>query len=145
MIAYLDTSALVKRYVAERGSSETIAFTSQADVVATSIVSRAEIAAALAKAARTRVLTPVAARKAQRAFTAEWQNLVRVAVSEAVVERAERMAWDHALRGYDAVHLATALSWQGTVDPGLTFATFDRRLWEVARLSGLEPWPPRLD
>ena len=145
MIVYLDTSALVKRYVEERGSTETIALATRADVVATSIVSRAEIAAALAKAARTRVLTAAAARRAQRAFTAEWQDLVRIAVSEAVVERAERLAWDHALRGYDAVHLGTALSWQDSVDPDLTFATFDRRLWEVAQLAGLEAWPARLD
>jgi predicted nucleic acid-binding protein len=145
LIAYLDTSALVKRYVAERGSNETIALVGRADVVVTSIVSRAEIAAALARAARARVLTAAAARKAQRVFASEWPDLVRIAVSEAVVERAERLAWDHALRGYDAVHLATALSWRESVDPTLAFATFDRRLWEVARRTGLESWPARLD
>ena len=52
MIAYFDASALVKRYFAERGSRETIALTAESEMVATSIVTRAEVAAAFAKAAR---------------------------------------------------------------------------------------------
>lgn len=145
MIAYLDTSALIKRYVAERGSKETVALTSQAEVVATSIVSRAEVAAALAKAARTGLLSPAAARKAQRAFVGEWMDLARVLVSEAVVERAQALAWEHALRGSDAVHLASALFWQESVDGATVFATFDRRLWKAAREAGLNSWPDDLE
>lgn len=61
MIAYLDASALVKRYVVERGSRETQAFMADADIVATSIVSRAEVSAAFATAARTRLVTIEAA------------------------------------------------------------------------------------
>jgi len=40
MIAYLDTSALVKRYIAETGSQEVAALITQAEQVGTSIVSR---------------------------------------------------------------------------------------------------------
>ena len=57
MIAYLDASALVKRYIVEGGSNETIALTAEAEMTATSIVSRAEVAAALAKAVRTGLVT----------------------------------------------------------------------------------------
>ena len=52
MILYLDASALVKRYVAERGSREVIGLTTAAEIVATSLISRAEVAAALARAVR---------------------------------------------------------------------------------------------
>ena len=48
MILYLDASALVKRYVTERGSRETADVCAKAEIVATSLVSRAEVAAALA-------------------------------------------------------------------------------------------------
>jgi hypothetical protein len=51
--AYLDGSALLKRYLLERGSRETLALTADSETVATSIVSRAEVAAAFAKATRT--------------------------------------------------------------------------------------------
>ena len=66
MILYLDASALVKRYVAERGSDEVIALMAGADAAATSLVSRAEVAAALARAVRLGALDGESGRRAQR-------------------------------------------------------------------------------
>lgn len=144
MIAYLDASALVKRYVTERGSAETIELTTTADVVATSLVSRAEVAAALAKAVRSGLLSDDEARKAQRTFAGEWPDLARIPVTEALVARAETLAWDHALRGYDAVQLASALTWQESVGTDIVVATFDTQLWKAARQAGMKAWPENL-
>lgn len=144
MIAYLDASALVKRYVSEQWSVETITLTTTADVVATSLVSRAEVAAALAKAVRTKVLSEAEARKAQRTFAGEWPDLARIPVTEALVARAETLAWDHALRGYDAVQLASALTWQESIGTDIVVATFDTQLWEAVREAGLKAWPESL-
>ena len=141
MIVYLDASALVKRYIAERGSEETIALTADSDVTATSIVSRAEVAAAFAKAVRAGLVKDDVARNAQRRFAGDWPDLARVSLTEAVVERAERLAWEHGLRGYDAVQLASALAWQESIGEEIMMATFDRQLWEAASRSGLMPWP----
>jgi uncharacterized protein len=110
VIAYLDASALVKRYIVERGSRETIALTAGSEMTATSIVSRAEVSAALAKAARSGLVTDNIARSARRSFAGDWPDLVRVPVTEALVECAETLAWDQGLRGHDAVQLASALS-----------------------------------
>lgn len=141
MIAYLDASALVKRYIVERGSQETIALTADSGMTATSMVSRAEVAAALAKAARTGLITHEVARKAQRRFAGDWSDLVRMPVTEALVERAEGLAWHYSLRGYDAVQLAAALTWQESVGEEITLATFDQQLWEAAKRTGLKVWP----
>jgi uncharacterized protein len=144
VIAYLDASALVKRYVVERGSRETIALTADSEMIATSIVTRAEVAAALAKAVRVGVVPEVRARSAQRSFARDWPDLVRVPVTEALVERAEALAWDHELRGYDAVQLASALTCQESVGAEIQLATFDRQLWEAASKAGLKAWPDKL-
>jgi uncharacterized protein len=144
VIAYLDASALVKRYVVERGSRETIALTADSEMTATSIVSRAEVAAALAKAVRAGLVKNEVARNAQRRFAVDWRDLARVSVTEVLVERAERLAWEHGLRGYDAVQLASALTWQESVGEEIVVATFDPQLWEAAKRTGLEPWPDRL-
>ena len=144
MIAYLDASALVKRYVTERRSKETIELTTAAEVVATSMVSRAEVGAAFAKAVRSGLLSERQARNAQRTFAGEWQDLARIPVTEALVARAETLAWDHALRGYDAVQLASALTWQESVGTEIMLATFDRELWEAARQVGINAWPENL-
>ena len=141
MIAYLDASALVKRYIIERGSRETIALTADLEMTATSIVSRAEVAAALAKAGRVGLVNKEVARNAQRRFTADWTDFVRVRVTEALVERADGLAWEHGLRGYDAVQLASALSWQESVGEEIVLATFDPQLWEAAKRTGLRAWP----
>ena len=144
MIAYLDASALVKRYLVERGSRQTIALTADSEMVATSIVTRAEVAAALAKAARTGLVTRDRARSAQRSFAEDWPDLVRVPATEVLVERAETLAWDHGLRGYDAVQLASALTWQDSVGTEILLASFDQQLWEAAPKAGLKAWPDKL-
>lgn len=144
MITYLDASALVKRYFVERGSRETIALTAESEMIATSIVTRAEVAAALAKATRAGIVTEDRARSAQRSFSGDWPDLVRVPVTEALVERAEALAWDHGLRGYDAVQLASALAWQESVGTEIVLATFDQQLWEAAPRAGLRAWPDKL-
>ena len=141
MIAYLDASALVKRYIVEQGSKETIALTAESEITASSILSRAEVAAALAKAVRIGLVTQEVARSAQRMFVRDWPDLVRVPVTEALVERAEGLAWEHGLRGYDSVQFASALTWQESVGEGIVLATFDQRLWEAAKRMGLTAWP----
>jgi predicted nucleic acid-binding protein len=141
---YLDTSALVKRYVTEPGSEDIVALTAAAEAVATSLVTRAEVAAALARAVRVGALDNDSGRRAQRRFSREWPTFVRVPITEALVFRAETLAWDHGLRGYDAVHLAAALTWRDAIGRDVVLATFDRQLWDAAPDAGLQPWPERL-
>jgi predicted nucleic acid-binding protein len=144
MILYLDASTLVKRYVAELGSVEVGDAISKADVVGTSLISRPEVAAALAKAVRVEALTQEEASACLQVFREEWPDLMRVQVTEMVVTRADTLAWEHGLRGYDAVHLAAASIWQDALGEQVTFSTFDRRLWETAKRVGLAIHPADL-
>ncbi len=143
MIVYLDASALVKRYVTEVGSADVNALTDGAEAVATALVTRAEVGAAFARAVRVGVLDDVGGRRAQRRFSREWPDLMRIPVTEALVARAEAVAWTHALRGYDAVQLASALTWQDALGQEIVVATFDRQLWDAVPHAGLRPWPAK--
>jgi uncharacterized protein len=143
-MTYLDASALVKRYVVERGSRETNALTAASEIVATSLVTRAEVAAALAKAVRMGLVSEDGARRAQRLFVEDWPDLVRVPVTDALMARAEALAWTHGLRGYDAVQLASAIAWREAIGTDILLATFDRQLWEAAPKAGLMAWPDTL-
>jgi predicted nucleic acid-binding protein len=144
VIAYVDASALVKRYVRETASEQTIELTARADVVATSVITRAEVAAALSKAARVGLLSEPHARRALRRFAAEWPHLARVPVSDALVARAGDLAWEYALRANVAIQLASGLAWQELLATDVVFATFDRPLWAAARGAGLFAWPESL-
>lgn len=141
MILYLDASALVKRYVAETGSAEVAQAIAAAKSVGTAVISRVEVAAALARATRGRWLARDEAHAALQVFRAEWASLVRLQLTEVVVAQADAVAWEYGLRGYDAVHLAAARFWQTSLGEAVTLATFDRELGEAARLAGLIPWP----
>jgi predicted nucleic acid-binding protein len=144
MILYLDASALVKRYVAELGSAEVSAAISRAQVTGTSLLSRAEVEAALARAVRVHALTQEEALASLQVFRNEWPDLMRVQVTEMVVARAGAFAWDHGLRGYDAVHLAAASGWQDALGERVTLATLNKDLWTVAESVGLEAYPADL-
>ena len=144
MIVYLDASALVKRYVAEAGSPEVGDLITSAAVVGTAVISRAEVSAALAKAVRMGVLQREGGEAALQVFRAEWPNLVRLQLTEGIAVQADVLAWTHDLRGYDAVHLATARFWQDSLGEPVTVATFDQQLWEASEPAGLTGWPATL-
>ncbi len=141
MIVYLDASALIKRYVAETGSVEVGDLIGKAEAVGTALLSRAEVSAALAKAVRMKFVARDAAAAALKAFTADWDHLIRLQLTEALAARAASLAWEHGLRGYHAVHLASALLWHDTLGEQIVVATFDRQLWQGSRDAGLAAWP----
>jgi len=144
VIVYFDSSALVKRYLAEADSAQVRTLLAEAVITGTSLISRAEVSAALAKAVRMNWLTRDLAGQLLRVFRAQWADLITVDVTEAVVAQADSLAWEYGLRGYDAVHLASALLWQNGLSETVTLATFDKQLWAAAQLVGLEVWPGAL-
>ncbi len=74
-------------------------------------------------------------------FDEAWQRMAVVELDERIAAAAVAIARDHPLRASDAIHLASALA---VADPtaGVTFACFDRRLWEAAGALGLDRMPP---
>jgi predicted nucleic acid-binding protein len=140
-MVYLDASALVKRYVAEIGSEAVYRLIGETKVIGTSLITRAEVAAAIARGTRLGLLATEEARAALHLFYAQWPDLIRLQLTETVVARAGGLAWEHSLRGYDAVHLAAALFWQETIGDPVVLATFDRQLWDKGAAAGLATWP----
>jgi predicted nucleic acid-binding protein len=144
MILYLDSSVLAKRYLAEVGSAEVEQLVAGAELVATSIITRVEVSAALARARRQNLLDAEPAARLRAQFARHWGSLLRLSLLESTVERADSLAWELDLRGYDAVHLASALSWREAISEAPTLATFDKELWKAAQTQELEVWPQDL-
>lgn len=143
MILYLDTSALVKLYVRERGSAEVHRRVAEAEVIATSVVAYAEARAAFARLRRERPASGKRHRARVEQLDRDWEKYARVELGPAVVHSAGELAEEHGLRGFDAIHLASAL-WLEAVRAGdLAFAAFDRRLVAAATAAGLTASPAR--
>ncbi len=98
--------------------------------MATSTVAYAEARAALARREREGVLDEVGYRRAVGALDDEWRRYARLAVSNLVAYRAGEMAERYALRGFDAVHLASAARLRERFGD-LRFLAFDDRLLEA--------------
>jgi predicted nucleic acid-binding protein len=144
MILYLDTSALVKRYLVEAGTPEVEQWISQARPASTCLLTRAEMAAAVCKAIRMNWIEAGQGQFALQRFRLEWEMFARLPVYEATVQRADVLACQHDMRGYDAVHLACALLYQEGLGESVHLATFDRQLWRAAQAEGLAVLPERL-
>lgn len=141
MIVYADTSALVKLFVQEESSDATREMLSGAQVIGTGLLTRAELGAALARGAQRGYLAVEDALEARRRLERVWGSWVHIMMDETVVLRAEAMAWEYALRGYDAVHLASAWVWSEEMGYPVVLATFDRELWQATQAVGLTAWP----
>lgn len=140
-IIYLDTSALLKVYIQEAQSENVRLLFDHADGMGTSIVTYTEMASAMARAARMQLITEGESKASWGKFLGDWPGFLRLNLSSQLTERAALLAWDFGLRGYDAIHLATALTWQEALGSPICLATFDRLLWGAGKNIGVEVWP----
>jgi predicted nucleic acid-binding protein len=132
LILYLDTSALVKLYVEEPGSDEVGARVERASAVVTARIAYAEARAAFARHRREGGLTGAELRRVVQQLDHEWSTYGVVDAGENVVRRAGALAERHALRGFDALHLASALELR-RAGGEIAFMSFDARLTSAAR------------
>lgn len=139
MIAYFETSALVKLLIAEPETSDAEVLWDEAAGLVTSELTYPECRAALAAATGAGRLTRSALRAAKAELERRWCQFVRVEVGESVARAAGDLAEHHALQAYDAVHLASAL--EAGRGGALLFVSFDQTLMGAARRSGLAVAP----
>ena len=137
MILYLDTSALVKLYVAEEGSAEVKKRIQQADHVATAVVTYPEARSALARRQREGVLSARGIRRAVEVLDRDLDTFVIVELQKSVAHLAGELAESHALRGFDAIHLACALELGRLIGTPPAFLTFDTRQAAASMTEGL--------
>ena len=136
MIYYLDTSALVKRYYEEQGSAWVHSLFQPENVLMVSKVAYAELLAALARKRREKELTEANFTHAAESFQQEWKEFVVAEVTEAVFADLLALVKRHPLRGFDAIHLCTALWFRKRLKADILFACADRNLCTVAKTEG---------
>lgn len=141
MAVYLDTSAILKLYVAEEGSEVARRCVSAAAQVASCRIAYAEMRAALAAARRLDRLSASQHGEILGAFQRDWHHYHVVSVTQELVEEAGDLAERHDLRGYDAVHLAAARLLHNWMPASVTLLAWDRDLTRAAERCGLAVMP----
>ena len=140
MTTYFDTSAVVKLLVQEEDSAQARGLWDGASAAVTSRLAYPESRAALAAARRGGRLTKGSLDAAKRILDRVWAQVHVVELTSEIAVAAGDLAERFALRGYDAVHLASAIS-LGTGSAIL--ATWDDDLAVAAGRAGLNTAPPR--
>jgi hypothetical protein len=140
-LVYFDASALVKLLVQEPGSDLAAELWDGCDAPVASRLAYPEVCAALAAAARNQALTGDEASTAAGSWEECWAATRPIELTAAVQRHAGELARTYALRGADAVHLASALA---IGDADLVVAVWDQRRHAGARGSGLRVAPVRL-
>jgi predicted nucleic acid-binding protein len=133
MILYLDTSALVKLYFDEDDSKEVRRLVHESRGAATSIVAYAETRAAFARKKKEGGLSTRSFSNLVSGFHKDWPAYFRVNLTNELVLIAGDLAEKHSMRGFDAIHLASALELMKKLDSALFFIAYDERLMQAAR------------
>ncbi len=144
MLFYLDASALVKHFVEETGSAWVVGIcnATAGNVIATGLISKAEVIAALATKQRNGTLSQTNFEIAEQSLTHDFRHRhTVVSVDEALIDHAATLAKSRKLRGYDAVQLASALKLNAILTQagliGPVFVCADNILLRGAQEEGL--------
>lgn len=136
MIYFLDTSALVKRYVTEPGSADVRSLFRRRRPIAVARIASAELAAAVARQHREGVVTATTRDAIWARLNRDFAQMTVVEVRAAMLSRVPALVVRWPLRGYDAVQLAAALTLQAT-GISTTFWSSDGNLVAAALGEGL--------
>jgi predicted nucleic acid-binding protein len=140
----LDSSALVKRYVAETGTAwiQALAVPSAHNSLLISRITWVEVLSALARRQREGSLPPASVIRAIQSFRYDLDTQYRVVeVDRELAEAAGKLVSKHPLRAYDAIQLASALRVQPAFtrsrSTSLIFLAADNRLLANAQAEGM--------
>jgi predicted nucleic acid-binding protein len=141
---FLDSSALVKRYVPEIGSAwvQAISVPATGNLIIIARITWIEVLSALARRQREGSLSNTDVDLIIQRFRFNLNNQYQVVeLDQALTESAGQLVNQYPLRAYDAVQLASVLRIQpvfaSTTSTSLVFLTADDRLLTIAQAAGL--------
>lgn len=129
----------MKLYVAELDSARVRRAVARSDRTATSRVAYPEARAALARRRREGGLSAAGLRRAVADLDRDLPHVMIVELDERIARRAGDVAERLGLRGFDAIHLASALELRDLTRADVAFLAFDARLAAAASVEGLPP------
>ncbi len=121
----------------EVGHGLVVSATRGAESIAISVVGYAEARSALARKRNEGRFNEAEYSRIIAGFEEDWPTFSHIEVFPDLYHRAGALAERHALRGFDAIHLASALHAAEAFDDIVMFLAFDGRLVTAARSESL--------
>jgi len=141
VIVFLDSSALVKRYVREAGTEALLNLIQRSALMVASRLTWLEVTSAVTRRARGSAL--LRADEVLRALDDDFSVLIDIIdVTGSVIADARGFARRHGLRAGDAVQLASAKEAETRYAERVSVICSDKKLLATARLEGFETVDP---
>ncbi|MEN6436957.1 MAG: type II toxin-antitoxin system VapC family toxin [Syntrophobacter sp.] len=139
---FLDSSALVKRYIEEDGSDKVNALLQERSVAAASRLAYPEILAAITRRHKAKEIEAGVFDRIQKAFKADWASFVVVEFHKDVFQFVDEIITKYALKGADSVHLSSALWLKSAMKQDIVFVASDLELIKAAKAEKLQIFNP---
>jgi predicted nucleic acid-binding protein len=138
VIAYFDSSSIVKWFFDEPLMDLSRGIKAEAAIAVTSLVAFPEVISAIHRAHKDGRCPAADMALVRDEFLRIWPDFQRVEINDELVQHAGRLIFKHSLRGFDALHLASALLLKNEAEAlDLFFSCFDRGLNQAAQKEGL--------
>ena len=134
--AYVDTSAMVKRYLDEPGHREVLRLLRRHDLVS-SVLLPVELRSAIRRRVHDRTLELARAESALKRFAADRTVLTLIELTAVVLARAESLVSSSPIRTLDAIHVGSARVFASRIGTTALFVSADKRQAEFAAAVGL--------
>jgi uncharacterized protein len=133
MIIFIDSSALVKRYIIEHGRERVNSLIEDASLVTVSRLAYPEVLSALVRRRATLELNDEEFATLLSGFRNDWEQLTVFDVDDETMQYVDSAIENHRLRGVDSIHFSTALRIRKALSRDIVFVTSDRELLAAAR------------
>jgi len=140
MWAYVDTSAMVKRYVRESGRPAVLKLFAQHNLVS-SVILPVELYSAFVRRTREGTLATTALPRLFSRVGADRPRWTLVETTAEVIGQAQTLVERHPLRTLDALHLASARVFEKQLQLPVLFISADHRQLAAAAREGLTVEP----
>jgi predicted nucleic acid-binding protein len=132
MIVYLDTSSLVKLYTEGIGSEKIRDIVQRAAVISTSIIAYAEARSAFSRKQKEDGFSVNVLKKIVESLNKDWESYFVVEITDGLIRFTGDMAERHLLRGFDAIHLSSAINLKNKTRLKIYFSSTDLKLNQAA-------------
>ena len=133
MKVLLDSSALAKRYIPEKGSDKVMEACRKADVLGVSVTCYPEVISALCRLKREKRINSAQYLSAKQVIAKDLGDFVICNITENTIARVVSLLEESALRAMDAFHIAAALDWKCDL-----FVSSDRGQVKAAGKAGIK-------
>ncbi len=138
MLIYLDSSIFIKKYFKEIGSEYVIEIWNDAEYLAISQVGYSEILETIHKKQKMDRFSDKIKNQIIKDFKDDWESLIKVSADQKLNPELNRLHDKHLLRGFDAIHLATAILLAKKIEKDIQFLTADSNLQSAAKKEKLD-------